>query len=319
MVLPASGGAEARGGAVLRAELLDLVVEVDLVGRVLLDRREVERGQDVHVREAGIGERLEVVAPGGARQVEGRELAAVLGRHARVHDAEVAYVQLVEHDVLGRRERRLCERVPARGLRSASLRFTNWLRALSVARLTEYGSVTSFVTMEFRRVRVDLERDGVELAVPARLARDAPHAGSLVERHGLGRELGARRVVHVDADARILQRGGCPHGERGHARAVADAEGLAVGLSGVDRIEGARELHQRPRDRLVLALRPMAMSCPRARSFALATAVAGSAQALSPCSCLLKGRLRVGARGERDGLERPVMPCWPTLMEALGE
>jgi hypothetical protein len=32
------------------------------------------------------------------------------------------------------------------GLRSASSRLTNWLRTLSVARLTEYGSVTSLVT-----------------------------------------------------------------------------------------------------------------------------------------------------------------------------
>ncbi len=35
------------------------------------------------------------------------------------------------------------------GFHFASSRFTNWLRALSVERLTEYGSVTSFVTMEF--------------------------------------------------------------------------------------------------------------------------------------------------------------------------
>ena len=35
------------------------------------------------------------------------------------------------------------------GLRSASSRLTNWLRTLSVARLTEYGSVTSLSTMAF--------------------------------------------------------------------------------------------------------------------------------------------------------------------------
>ena len=58
-------------------------------------------------------------------------------------------MQLVERDVLGRRERRSARASQPAGLRSASARFTNWLRTLSVARLTEYGSVTSFVTNEF--------------------------------------------------------------------------------------------------------------------------------------------------------------------------
>ncbi len=87
------------------------------------------------MREARLGELLQVLAPGGHARVEGGELALVAGRDGAVGDAEVAYVQLVDRDVLGRTH--------------VVWLFTNWLRRLFIERLTEYGSVTSFVTIEF--------------------------------------------------------------------------------------------------------------------------------------------------------------------------
>ena len=78
---------------------------------------------------------------------ERRERASQVRRNGRVGGAEVAHVQFVQHDVLGRGQPRF-RQVPASRaaavLRSSS--DTMWLRVLLRASETEYGSVTTLVS-----------------------------------------------------------------------------------------------------------------------------------------------------------------------------
>ena len=88
------------------------VAGLALVRRVLRDRRAVEGGQEVHVRQARRGEAAQVLGAVRAAKAEGREGAAQALGHALVRRGEVAHVQLVEHSVLGRGERGLLDVLP---------------------------------------------------------------------------------------------------------------------------------------------------------------------------------------------------------------
>jgi hypothetical protein len=88
------------------------------------DARDVERRQQVHVREAR-GRRQQVGAAVGTRHVERRELAAIGGRHvgsAMLKSPRAAHTAPVS----GASSAFVIESQPA-GLRSASSRLTIWL------------------------------------------------------------------------------------------------------------------------------------------------------------------------------------------------
>ena len=90
--------------------------EPGLVGAALGDGGDVERRQEMNVGQAGVGQRREVLHAEGAGFGEGAEGAAVGRLDRRVVPAEVAHVELVDHHVLGRRQRRFRHRGPARRL-----------------------------------------------------------------------------------------------------------------------------------------------------------------------------------------------------------
>ncbi len=149
-----------------------------LLGAVLVDGGDVERRQQVHVRHA----RARPAASGACMPLRVARVKAVkvprsFAGTRGVVDAEVAHVQLVEHDVFGRRQRAAWPACPSPcGVSAASFRSTIWLRVLLVDRLNEYGSVTQVGLDRLVLADVDLHLVEVELARPVGGAGGGPHA-----------------------------------------------------------------------------------------------------------------------------------------------
>ena len=86
---------------------------VDVGGVHVVDGRNVKDGQQMQMRQAGIGQRPQMghaVAIGNGKRLV---LADKLLRHGGVHHAEVAHVQLVQHNIFWRGQHRLFDVSPA--------------------------------------------------------------------------------------------------------------------------------------------------------------------------------------------------------------
>ncbi len=232
-LLAVVGRAQARGGRIGRAQLLDVVVELDAVLAALANRRDVEGRQQVHVRQACLLQLLQVVAAVRARFGEGRELALVDRVDERIVDAEVADVQLVHDDVLGRIDVRLGQVVPAQRLEVDVVQ-VHELAAHAVRREAHGIRVRDLVVHErIRGRREHTQVDRVVEAVPFRLAGDAPDTAVRVEGHRRRLAQCAVLVVDLDADARGQQRGRRPDLQAGHSTRIAGTEdGLLGGAIG---------------------------------------------------------------------------------------
>ena len=111
--------------------------------------REVERRQQVHVREFGLRERAQVLRAVGS--VGEGEVGAVRRGHGRVGDREVAHVQLVHDRVLEASSAGFFVCFQPVGIVVGSSRSTNSERSPLRARPREYGSVAVTVPTQGRR------------------------------------------------------------------------------------------------------------------------------------------------------------------------
>ena len=133
---------------------------------VLIDRCDVEHGQQVHVRQPGSCQCAEVQHAFAAVQRERLVGALVLVGYRRVVGREVPDVQLVDRDVLGRRQRRLHESVPARRLQRRVAEIDD-LAAGAVHRETQRVRIRHDVGLGRAGGRhVDLDLEQVVLAEP---------------------------------------------------------------------------------------------------------------------------------------------------------
>ena len=307
--------AQVRGGVISRAEILDRVIDLDAVAAVLLDRRDVERRENVQVRQARLLQLLQVLSADEVRICERRELAAVgvlqvvglaVSGRVRIVAAEVAYVELIDHALLGRLEVRQSHVVPLPGVAGLQIVVVevDELAAHAVGGEAYRVWVGDLVRNDrVGGIRIDLERDCVELAVPVARALDLPDARLLVERHRLRLELLAGGVVDVDAHARILERSRCPHGKRRYAGGIRRTEGLVVGGLGIQVVECARDLHPRRAYHGTLGVAGDGHQLA-ARDVLRVRGRGAEAPGLQIVQLLVECGLRIGAARERDGLIR---------------
>ena len=234
-----------------RAERREVARGGGLRGPVLLDRGDVERRQQVHRVDAGLGELLEL---GGARRLAGEgAVGAALGLgHGLVADREVAHVQLVDgpvdralDDGRGRlgpllgRDRRVVEVDDHRARRVRRER--DRIRVGHRVRLDRPG-----------RRRVDGERPAVLVAGGE--AVDAPRAVGGVER-GVD-HLGVAGSAGAPALERDRLRGRRPEREARDVAVPGDAERHGCHCLGIEVVEHTRHLDSgERRQRVARALR----------------------------------------------------------------
>ena len=212
-------------------------------GLVLVGGGEVERRQQVHVRDARQSQGRQVLHAIRALLRERRVGAALVRRNGGVGGAEVTHVQFVQHDVFGRGEIGLVQLVPAARLQLGVFERHD-LAARAVARQRDRVGIGDDVGLDpVGGAHEDLGLVQVVLAVDAgRRCGEAPDAARGIERHGMSRE--ARGVrVRKDAQAQ-LARGRRPHAKRRLSVLEARPERDRPGLGGIQVIENAGDLQR---------------------------------------------------------------------------
>ncbi len=200
--------------------------------RVLVDRGDVERGQQVQMGDARLGQGRQVGRP--VARAEGGIRAAQLGGHAGVGGAEVAHVQLVDDDVFGGGQRRPLARVPALRLQVGVIEVDD-LAAATVGRKTDRVRVGDQIRLHRAGAgSEDAHLVEVVPAIPLRLADQRPDAGVGIDPHDLRfRALGIRVGVVEQHQPHALGRGR-PDAQHGHAVLIADAQRAVVDVEVVD-------------------------------------------------------------------------------------
>ena len=151
-------------------------VRFNALGRVFVDRRDVEDRQQMQVAEASLGQRLQVVDAVAVGQREGLELAAQGFRHAGVVDAEVAHVDLVDGDVFRRAQRRLGHGIPACRLERRVVQIHEQALAAVHGQRRRIG-VGHHVVLDLPGAgNVDFDVVQVRLTLVRRIERDDPGA-----------------------------------------------------------------------------------------------------------------------------------------------
>ena len=180
--------------------------------RVLVDGGDVERRQQVHVREARACQRAQVLDTVTAVEGEGEVLAHQVVRHGGVGRREVPHVQFVDDDVDRVVHGRLDQVIPPWG-REQRIVQVDELAARGVlgqARRVRVGDEVGDDAAGGRREDLDLEQ--VVLEGPLRRAGDAPHAAGVVPRHrqaldGVGGGIGEPKEVDAAGGGRPYRYG----------------------------------------------------------------------------------------------------------------
>ncbi len=180
-------------------------------------RSDVEHGQQVHVAQAGVGQRLEVLHAVGAGFGESEVLAAVGRTHCRVAGREVAHMELVDaHVGRGRHLGRCSTRVPARGLQRCRVQVRHHA-ALRVGGQRQGVGVGHQVAHQPHAAYKDVHPIAVCRAVEVAGAGGAPDAGGRVQLHLVHTGTSARGRG-VGEEAHTLRRGRPQAEVRGTAR-----------------------------------------------------------------------------------------------------
>jgi hypothetical protein len=226
-------------------------VRLDALRRVLVDRGDVEDGQQMHVGETRLRRADQMAHAVGGEVGERGVLAAIRRRHRRVVDAEVAHVQLIEDDVLRCGQRRLGHRVPARGLERRVVEIHE--PAVLAVHVERHGVGVGDDVVHNRAApaagcarRVDVDVEAVALAVPVGAgAGGRPDAGRDVLGHGdrldrVGAAASRAAVAGRDDLQGDVARGGRPDG---HGHILAGVGGAQCAVVGVEVVQHARNLH----------------------------------------------------------------------------
>ena len=158
----------------------------------------------MHVSQPGLLKLLQMVHAVRERRV-GMSTCAIVGErlvraamirvgHRHVADAEVAHVHLVDHDVLGRSQRRLAEAVPASRLQVAVAQIDELAAHIAGRRavLRQADRIRVADQIVFHGIggrHVDLDIEEVELAIPRTIAGHTPDAGGRVQGHRVAARL----------------------------------------------------------------------------------------------------------------------------------
>ncbi len=207
---------------------------------VLLDRRDVERRQQVHGVDAGLGELRELLC---SRRVasEGAIGAALRLWHGLVGDREVAHVQFVDRAVDRALDDRRGRLGPLLGCEGRVVEVDDD-RARRVRGEGDRVRVGHGVRLDGARGRcVDLERPAVLAVRVDDVVADRPRAVGLVERRRDHRGLAGRPGrPHFERD---VARGGRPQAQGRLVARPVDAEGHGCHGVGVEVVEHSGQLH----------------------------------------------------------------------------
>ncbi len=206
-----------------------------LVGLLLRDGGDVEGGQQVHVRRAGLRQLPQVPGAVAVPVREGQVGALVPRRDRLVGDGEVPDVQLLDLRVLQRYGPGLVQARPAAGCEGPVVQIDDEA-ALGVCGEREGVRVGDLVGDDLADTGCpDLHDVPVGLAPPGRGAGDGPDAGGGVPVHRHG------RAVEVEVD-RLGRR--CPHGQ-GRLPVLEDGPEPALRRAGVQVVQHTGDLHAR--------------------------------------------------------------------------
>ncbi len=204
-------------------------VGLDTRRAILLDRGDVEDGQQVDMRQTGLGQLMQAAHAIRVLLCEGAEGASIFRRHRRIGHAEVTNMQLVQHNVLGRVELRLVQALPPVGHQGGIVEVDD-LAALAVRREAQRIRIGDEIALDPAcRAHKDLHLVQVIFAFPAGRSLDTPDAGPgivlHVDRSSLARGRGVVEYPQLD---RLSSRR--PQTQHRRAAVEGDAEGTVVAV-----------------------------------------------------------------------------------------